>query len=219
MKKLFTLITALFALTATGWAQEEEEELDDTFVFTDLEGNVVPNGAVITVNTLNGEGQMKVPLLVKNVSDDKAAGTLYETIDDMPNGEWQTCAFGNCMILSESGYSPKSVQAPDAVVDILTEWIPEENKYASWSATLQIQRYSITKNFFGQETVGTIVEGYGPKVTINFVYADPASINNATASQAEVARYSLCGRRLTAPQKGINIVRLANGKAVKKIVK
>ena len=195
MKKLFTLITALFALTATGWAQEEEEELDDTFVFTDLEGNVVPNGAVITVNT------------------------LYETIDDMPNGEWQTCAFGNCMILSESGYSPKSVQAPDAVVDILTEWIPEENKYASWSATLQIQRYSITKNFFGQETVGTIVEGYGPKVTINFVYADPASINNATASQAEVARYSLCGRRLTAPQKGINIVRLANGKAVKKIVK
>ncbi|MBR1414736.1 MAG: hypothetical protein IJ570_02605 [Prevotella sp.] len=219
MKKFFTLITALFALTATGWAQEEEEELDDAFVFTDLEGNVVPDGSVITVNTLNEEGQMKVPLLVKNVSGERAAGTLYETIDDKPNGEWQTCAFGNCMILAETGYSPKSVQDADAVVDILTEWIPEENQYASWSATLQIHHYNISKNFFGQESVGTILVGYGPKVTIKFDYADPANISNIKAGQAEVARYSLCGRRLTAPQKGINIVRLANGKAVKKIVK
>lgn len=34
---------------------------------------------------------------------------------------------------------------------------------------------------------------------------------------AEVARYDLSGRRLNTPQKGLNIIRLANGKSVKKI--
>lgn len=219
MKKFFTLITALFALSATGWAQEEEEELDETFVFTDLEGNIVPDGSVITVCTLDEWGEMKVPLLVKNVSGEKAAGTLYETIDDKPNGSWKTCAFGNCMILSESGYSPKSVQAPDAVVDILTEWIPEEGQYASWSATLQIQCFNITTNRFGGEAVGQIVIGQGPKVTVNFVYADPASISNVKRDDDTQQVYSIIGRRIDTLQKGLNIVRLANGKAVKRIIR
>ena len=98
MKKIFTLFFALFALT-TVWAAET----DNVFQFTDLEGNPVADGSVITVNTLNEEGQMVVPLMVKNVSGEAAAATLFETIDAMPNGTWRTCAFGNCMTLTETG--------------------------------------------------------------------------------------------------------------------
>lgn len=41
----------------------------------------------------------------------------------------------------------------------------------------------------------------------------------SNASAAEVARYNAAGQRIDAPQKGLNIVRLANGKTYKEIVK
>ena len=81
MKKIFTLLAALFVIS-TAWAQET----DNTFQFTDLEGNPVADGTVIVINTPNEEGQMVVPLKVRNISGEKAAVSLFENIDDMPNG-------------------------------------------------------------------------------------------------------------------------------------
>ena len=172
MKKIFTLMIALFALT-TVWA----EETDNTFQFTDLEGNPVADGSVITVNTLNEEGQMIVPLKVKNLSGEKAAVSMFETIDAKPNGTWQTCAFGNCMQLNETDYSPKSIVAGDYFDGIQTEWTPEAGKYATWEATLQIHVFNIvTTTRFGvtTESVGEEIIGYGPKVTVRFEYNDPS---------------------------------------------
>ena len=149
---------------------------DGTFVFTDLEGNEVPNGTVITVSELNEKGQMVVPLYVKNASGAKSAVSMYETLDAMPNGDWQTCAFGNCMILHETGYSPKNIVAANYNASIQTEWIPVEEEYATWEATLQIHVFNIvTKSSFGQliEQPGDEVIGYGPKVTVRFEYKDP----------------------------------------------
>ena len=88
MKRFFTLLVSAFALTATGWAQDEGEDLDQTFVFVDDQGNIVPDGSVITVAAINDEGQMVVPLKVKNVEGDGAAVSMYETIDALPNGGW-----------------------------------------------------------------------------------------------------------------------------------
>ncbi|MBO4463391.1 MAG: hemin-binding protein [Prevotella sp.] len=171
MKKFFTLIVALFALS-TAWA----DEIDNTFQFTDLEGNPVADGTVITINTINEEGQMIVPLKVKNLSGEKAAVSLFENIDAMPNGTWQTCAFGNCMQLTETGYSPKNIKDADYLEGIQTEWIPEAGKYATWEATLQIHVFNIvTTTRFGvtTETAGEEIIGYGPKVTVRFEYNDP----------------------------------------------
>ncbi len=219
MKRLFTFVLSLLALSVTGWAQD----IDQTFQFTDTLGNVVPDGTVITVNAINAEGQMVIPLKVKNVSDEKAAVSMFETIDTKPGGEWQTCAFGNCMTLSESGYSPKSVV--DVTYDNLieTEWIPEAGSFASWSATLQIHVFNITtKTVFGRviEQAGDEIIGYGPKVTVNFVYnAESANISSAEAPVRPLQYYSICGKRLDAPQKGLNIVKLSNGKTIKVIIK
>lgn len=239
MKKIFTLITLLLAMAANGLAQQT----DGTFQFIDEQGNVVPDGSVITVSGINAEGQMVVPLWVKNTSGQKAAVSMYENIDDKPvayaidegelelddNGNpiplpnWQTCAFGNCMNLKQTGYSSKNIVNGDYKASIQTEWQPEEGKFDSWTATLQIHVFNITtQTVFGQtkEIAGDEIIGYGPKVTINFVYsAESANISHVQEGQREVARYSLTGRRLNAPSRGINIVRLANGKAVKKIVR
>lgn len=168
MKRIFILLAALLALS-TSWA----DEVDSTFQFTDLEGNPVTDGTVITINTVNGEGQMVVPLKVKNMSGAKAAVSMYETIGTLPNGTWQTCAFGNCMQLTETGYSPKNIVDADYFEDIQTEWMPENGKHATWEATLQIHVFAIvTQTRFGVtvETAGEEVIGYGPTVTVRFEY-------------------------------------------------
>lgn len=175
MKKIFTLLTVLMTCGTIGWAQD----VDNTFQFTDMEGNVVTDGSVITVNTTtkneSGELLMVVPLKVKNVSGEKAAVSMYEVIDQKPNGGWQTCAFGNCMQLTGTGYSPKNIMTADYHADIQTEWIPQEGAYATWEATLQIHVFNIvTKTMFGQvfESAGDEIIGYGPKVTVRFEYKE-----------------------------------------------
>lgn len=171
-----TLLTqAEYNEIASGEDQGQDDELDRTFVFVDEQGNVVPDGTVITVNSINAEGQMVIPLKVKNVEGNAAAVSMYENIDGIPNGGWQTCAFGNCMTLSATGYSAKNIISGTDACDIQTEWIPEQGNYASWTATLQIHLFNtITKTVFGmeQQVAGEEIIGYGPKVTINFVYDD-----------------------------------------------
>lgn len=223
MKRFFTLLVSVFALTATGWAQDEGEDLDQTFVFIDDQGNIVPDGSVITVAAINDEGQMVVPLKVKNVEGDGAAVSMYETIDALPNGGWQTCAFGNCMTLSATGYSAKNIISGTDASDIQTEWMPEQGKYATWSATLQIHVFNIiTKTVFGmkQEVAGEEIIGYGPKVTVNFVYnSESAHISGTAADHQPKEYFNVRGQRIDGPRKGLNIIRLANGKTIKTINK
>ena len=223
MKRFFTLLVSAFALTATGWAQDEGEDLDQTFVFVDDQGNIVPDGSVITVAAINDEGQMVVPLKVKNVEGDGAAVSMYETIDALPNGGWQTCAFGNCMTLSATGYSAKNIISGTDASDIQTEWMPEQGKYATWTATLQIHVFNIiTKTVFGmkQEVAGEEIIGYGPKVTVNFVYnSESAHISGTAADHQPKEYFNVRGQRIDGPQKGLNIIRLANGKTIKTINK
>lgn len=223
MKRFFTLLVSVFALTATGWAQDEGEDLDQTFVFVDDQGNIVPDGSVITVAAINDEGQMVVPLKVKNVEGGGAAVSMYETIDALPNGGWQTCAFGNCMTLSATGYSAKNIISGTDASDIQTEWMPEQGKYATWTATLQIHVFNIiTKTVFGmkQEVAGEEIIGYGPKVTVNFVYnSESAHISGIAADHQPKEYFNVRGQRIDGPQKGLNIIRLANGKTIKTINK
>ena len=165
MKKFFTLCASLL-LSFGAFAQDVDLE---SFIFTDLEGNEVKDGSTIVVNTVNEEGQMVVPLKAKNMSGEEQAVSMYETIDQMPNGSWQTCAFGNCMILNGTGYSPKNIVAADYNTDIQTEWIPAER--GTWEATLQIHIFNITtKKQFGQtvKAAGDEIIAYGPKVTVRF---------------------------------------------------
>ncbi|MCR4604138.1 MAG: hypothetical protein K5683_11500 [Prevotella sp.] len=226
MKRIFTLLISALALVATAGAQT----VDQTFVFTDTLGNVVPDGTEIVVNAINAEGQMVVPLKVKNVAGVKAAVSMYENIDQKPviNDEYgkvadfSTCAFGNCMLIAETGYSSKSIVEDDYDMNIQTEWLPQQGQYATWTATLQIHLFDIVKKtVFGRtiENPGSEVIAYGPKVTVKFVYdAQSAHIGNMTTEDAEPQQYyNVRGQHIMAPAKGLNIVKLSNGKTIKRI--
>lgn len=177
MMKLFTLCMSFILLGTLAFAQD----VDQTFQFVDEEGNVVADGATIVITELNEDGQMVVPLSVKNMSGEEAAVSMYEIIDNKPNGDWQTCAFGNCMMLSNTGYSPKSIVPTDYNQSIATEWIPEEGGYATWEAKLQIHVFNITMaGQFGQlvKQAGDEVIGYGPTVTLRFEYKNSNAQEN-----------------------------------------
>ncbi len=175
MKKIVTLCMSLLLLGSVAQAQiVTDETLDERFVFTDLQGYELDNGAVIVVNEVNQEGQMVVPVMVKNISGEKMAVSLYEDIARMPNGGWQTCAFGNCMSLTASGYSPKNIVADDFLDGIQTEWMPAT--YGTWEAKLQIHVFNITqKKQFNKwvDVAGEEIIGYGPVITVRFEYKDP----------------------------------------------
>lgn len=175
MKKFFTLCASLL-LSFGAFAQDVDLE---SFIFTDLEGNEVKDGSTIVVNKINKEGQMVVPLRAVNKSGEKQAVSMYENIDAMPNGGWQTCAFGNCMQLSATGYSSKSVMTEDYNGSIETEWMPVVGQYGTWEATLQIHIFNITyKTSFGTkvETAGNEIIAYGPKVNVRFEYTESSSL-------------------------------------------
>ena len=59
------------------------------------------------------------------------------------------------------------------------------------------------------------------EITINFIYDGTASIDGIqnNADNKVVARYSINGQLLDAPQKGINILKYADGRIEKVIVK
>ena len=81
------------------------------------------------------------------------------------------------------------------------------------------RKKSLGKDDFGVEQFEYKNVGESSSITINFVYNEKStginSISNADATV--VARYAADGTRLSAPQKGLNIVKLSNGKTVKYI--
>ena len=218
MKKIFTLFTlVVLSLSATA-----QNDTDGSFHFIDEQGNVVPNGTVLNIKGINEEGKMEIPLKVKNMSGERLAVGMYEVIDNIPNGDWETCAFGNCMRLDATGYSARSIVASDYENAIQTEWIPEEGKYATWTATLQIHLFEIKQEVkFGQvlDVVGDEVTAQGPVITVQFEYsAESAGIGQIAGHHAAVdSYYNTDGRRLDAPPKGINILRMDDGRVIKQI--
>ncbi|MBP3790330.1 MAG: hypothetical protein J6I52_12030 [Prevotella sp.] len=211
MKKFFTLLTAML-LSSMAFAQA-----DNKFEFVDANGNVVPDGTTITVNTIT-EDKMIVPLRVRNASGQKNAVSMYETINAKPNGEWQTCAFDNCVILQETGYSAKSIVEGSYFKPIDTEWIPKEEGYATWEATLQIRVFNIVKKKVFNvetETPGDEIIGYGPTVKVKFEYSETSGISTTrTSGQNAVTYYNLNGMRTNAARHGLNIMKRQDGKVM-----
>lgn len=222
MKRIFTLGLSLLA-GMMAFAQ-----VDNSVVFIDKDGNEVADGSTVVVNEVEesefGELQMVVPFRAKKNVSGPVFVRLSSDLAQMPVGTSYSCCFPENCTLSEKQEVFNSVAGflSDDVKGIQTEWLPTKTNddtgeqdmvYATWSATVQIQ--------IMDEEDKSEIKAYGPKVTVKFVNADPAGISavGSAADNKVVAVYDASGARLSAPQKGLNIVRLANGKTVKRVVK
>lgn len=225
MKKLFAIALIMLGMANT-YAQ-----VDGTFQFVDASGNVVTDGSTVTfyaiehpiipeMPELGSELMAKFDLSVKNTLNTEAYVAAHLITEELPNGYVQFCFPNQC----QDGELPKDYTSDSGTIlangaqPLNSEWFPESGKYGTARFTMQIlvmnragefPKYSYSK------------KADGPKVTINCIYADPAGIADLESDKnsSVIARYNAKGQVVTAPVKGINILRLSNGKTVKQIVK
>lgn len=229
MKKIFTLFVALFCTVAM-FAQDTK----GMFEFADKDGNVVPNGSTLTKTEVEKSGtrlQINTGLFVKPVkpelNGEKLGVKMRVEVENLDHGTIQYCLLGSCMVASEKGtfYSPSDFVK--TLGDLATEWFmgtDKEGKALKGEATVKLtlvacKKVSLGFNDFDIEEFEWQEVGDCSSVTVKFVCDGTTAINGVTnnANATVVARYAADGTRLSAPQKGLNIVKLSNGKTVKYI--
>lgn len=217
MKKLFTLCIALLFSCVAMNAQN--------FIFVDGDGNTIENGATLTMDQVsykedfvfNPDGSyeiIQVPMIplsgvyIKNNSSESQSCKVTYNVTALPNGTFAACCAGNCLNLDSEGTIEKNANADAGkTIDISTdtEWVP----VAAGTTTVKISAQGSKSMLPDSE------------ITINFIYDGTASIDGIqnNADNKVVARYSINGQLLDAPQKGINILKYSDGRIEKVIVK
>ncbi len=218
--KLLTII----AVAMFGMANANAQTVDDTFCFVDANGNVVADGTTVTFYVveeykipempfLGKTIQAKFDLSVKNTTNATAEVGAKFTTESMPNGSVQFCFPSQCEAeeLPEVYISDFADTVGGTTLPLNSEWLPAEGGYGEAKFKLQILKGDGNGN----------IAAYGPTVNIVCVYADPAGIIDAESDNIakEVARYDIQGNKLSAPTKGLNIIKMSNGKIVKKLVR
>lgn len=229
MKKIFTLFVALFCTVAM-FAQDTK----GMFEFADKAGNVVPNGSTLTKTEVEKAGkrlQINTGLFVKPVkpelNGEKLGAKLRVEVENLDHGTIQYCPLGSCSVASEKGTFYSTSNFVETLDDLATEWImgtDKEGKALKGEATVKLtlvacQKKSSGFDGFGIEQFEWEEKGDCSSVTVKFVCDGTTAINGVTnnTNATVVARYAANGTRLSAPQKGLNIVKLSNGKTVKYI--
>lgn len=228
MKSFKTLLLAGLSLMAftTVYAQEEEELETDltTLQFVDANGNVVADGSTLIINPTDLEDapevEIKSGLSVKNTTDEDVFAAAAVSIKTLDSGRLQCCFPFSCY--SRDAVCDFSTEPTDAIKagetkDMQTEWFPDG--YGTCTTTYQLQLYE-QKLAPGQFVPSKVLYANGPKVTVTFIYSDPASINGVSNDGAKpVAFYNANGQQINNLQKGLNFIKYSNGKTVKTVIK
>lgn len=200
------------------------------FVFTDKDGNVYDDGATIecTAGEYDDYDTYQIPsgLYVKQTSYAASFGVgMKMSITQLNNGSLNVCFPQSCQSFKKTGTADLGKNTLSGTVgymedtklaSFMTEWIPEsETAYGQCSATFTLT--TLNKKSFSEYTY----LGESRKITVNFVLKDPTAINGVkdNGSATVVARYAADGSLLSAPAKGINILKLSDGRTVKTTVK
>lgn len=162
------------------------------------------------------------------LNGEKLCVKLRVDVEKIDNGSIAFCLLGNCSSAIKKGTYESNGGFVDKLDDLQTEWMigtDEETykaMYGEAKAKLTLvacRKVSQGKDQFGVEHFKYEDVGDCSTVTVHFVYNEKSTgingISNADATV--VARYAADGTRLSAPQKGLNIVKLSNGKTVKYI--
>lgn len=222
MKRILFLAAVLLSMGMGAMAQSAKSALQ----FVDDKGNVIADGAVfevteVTVDTDFGTTYMKPHLFVKNVAPQSKTVAVKLDFTSMPYGNFQCCV-GQCKTFEEPSVEMSDTKAVNSgeSLDIQAEWFPtgEANSPTTWIATLTTGYAEQTNSPYGVPE--TKMTDEGPSVKVKFVYGPTgvASVKDSNATVTEVERYNIQGQKMSKPCKGINIIKLSNGKTVKKLM-
>lgn len=230
MKSFKTLLLAGLSLMAftTVYAQEEEEVETDltTLQFVDADGNVIADGATVNFAPTDPEEtpggfEINPGIFVENLTDEPVYTAAQVNITAMSSGSLMCCFPMNCYNKSEPEEFTTDPSEPiqaKAKHSLNTEWYAEA--YGSCTASFQLKIYeeALAPGQFVPTKV--LRAANGPKITVNFIYNDPASINGVSNDGAKaVAFYNANGQQINNLQKGLNFIKYSNGKTVKTVIK
>ena len=203
MKKIFTLsLSLLLSLSAAAQAT------DTSVQFSDKDGNIIADGTTLTINHFEEDpffGDILMPsgLFLKNTTSSSVRVSAEYTISTLSSGKFQICFPQNCVTQNRIGTyaSEQGDIVAGALRDMQTEWLPTET--GTCNVSMKIVTYkqnAITKAW--------VKKGDGPSVQLNFAY-DPASISGVVANKSisSVQYFTLDGRRIASPKKGVFVVK------------
>lgn len=144
---------------------------------------------------------------IKNNSAESQSCKVTYNVTALPNGSFAACCAENCSTVESEGTIEKNADAnAGKTIDISTEteWVPASDGTTTVKISVQGSKSMLPDS----------------EITVNFVYSSTSidGIQN-NADNKVVARYSINGQLLDAPQKGINILKYADGRIEKVIVK
>ena len=210
MKKFFTLFFLCFVSAVIALGQNLS-----TIVFVDKDGNQIQEGTTITANNAVIDfGIISLPsgLFVKNVSSADIGIRIHYNIQTLENGTFQICFPQTCVTKSAVGsfVTSEGVMTAGQVSNLMTEWVP--SGFGQCKVTYQIELMKQTQvlppKFESLEM--------GPTVSVDYIYADPSRIKDLSCDNTEATScYGINGIQYSTLQKGLNVVRLNNGRVVK----
>ena len=154
-----------------------------TLVFADKDGKEIADGNVITANTTEEDalGDLLVPsgLFIKNLSSESVGVRVKCNVTTLDNGLFQICFPVTCISKSVMGAfdTGSDLISSGELRNLLTEWMPDA--YGTCSVTYQIELMKQVNLF--PPTFESLE--MGPKVTVNFVYADPSGIDEVSTTE------------------------------------
>ena len=213
-------LAAMLCLGTVNVAAQDEEELDESFIFVDEEGNEIADGSTVTFvgkpHPFTGKvSQVDVEVSVKNTLPSAEYCSLHIVTDTLPSGSITCCFADQCRDNIPADYESASGSFVSGdTKGLQTEWMVEDGNYGTATLTLQLRHMEKFATTY-------IPVGEGPTINVNLIYSDPAAIDGIEGNDNTriVARYNANGQIVKSPVKGVNILKLSNGKVVKVIEK
>lgn len=210
MKRISLLILgSLFFVCSQGMAQEH------MFEFVTAGGEIVPDGSQVTITQFTedeyGDVEMASGLFAKRVdADADQLVRIAYRVRTMDSGTMQICYPSACAtILSAVSGATQAGEQENEQQSIQTEWFPSD--YGTCIASLTLEPVVKTKTGF--ESLED-----GPTVTLVFNYADPSRVSATSTKVAiPVAFYNLNGQPVASDAKGVVLVRMSDGRVLKRI--
>ena len=143
MRKFFTLL--LFGLSMLAWPAMAQE-IDESYVFMDEEGNIIENGATVVRNVVEPFDEVS-DVIYSGISVLNLGGSTSDyikmiyVIDRIDNGTYQICFPTTCNMQTEVGvYETGIGQLMGDLQDIQSEWFPIAD--GECVVTLKIEIYT-----------------------------------------------------------------------------
>lgn len=169
MRKFFTLL--LFGLSMLAWPAMAQE-IDESYVFMDEEGNIIENGATVVRNVVESFDEVS-DVIYSGISVLNLGGSTTDhikmnyVINRIDNGTYQICFPTTCNSQTEAGtYETGMGQLMADLQNIQSEWFPQADGECDVTLTIEI----LTKQGLFPPTYNH--KAWGPTIKVRFIKGD-----------------------------------------------